>query len=60
MTDRARHTYLAAYERHMLTLLTHAGTGRRVSYRIGLGLQAKILAGALLDTARPYHPICWK
>jgi CRISP-associated protein Cas1 len=60
MTDRARHTYLAAYERRMLTLFTHAGTGRRVSYRVGLGLQAKALARTLLDTTRPYHPIRWK
>jgi CRISP-associated protein Cas1 len=60
MTDRARHTYLAAYERRMLTLFTHAGTGRRVSYRVGLGLQAKALARTLVDSARSYHPIRWK
>lgn len=60
MTDRARFTYLAAYERRMLTLFTHAGTGRRVSYRVGLGLQAKALARNMLDPSRPYYPIRWK
>jgi CRISPR-associated protein Cas1 len=60
MTDKARHTYLAAYERRMLTLFTHGGTGRRVSYRVGLGLQAKALARTLLDPTRPYHSIRWK
>jgi CRISPR-associated protein Cas1 len=49
MRARARHAFLAAYERRMLTLYTHESAGRRVSYRVGLGLQAKALATALLD-----------
>jgi CRISPR-associated protein Cas1 len=38
LNAKARQTFLAAYERRMLTLFTHAPTGRRVSYRVGLGL----------------------
>jgi CRISPR-associated protein Cas1 len=60
MNDKARHTFLAAYERRMLTLFTHATTGRRVSYRVGLGLQAKQLARTILDPTRPYWPVHWK
>jgi CRISPR-associated protein Cas1 len=39
LTRDGRHTFLAAYERRMLTLVTHPGVGRRVSYRVALGLQ---------------------
>ena len=52
MTARARQAYLAAYERRMLTLFTYEPSGRRVSYRVGLGLQAKALATALVDPDR--------
>jgi CRISPR-associated protein Cas1 len=60
MGDDARHTFLAAYERRMLTLTTHHNAGRRVSYRIALSLQAKLLARSLFDPARPYVPLRWK
>ena len=60
MNDKARHTFLAAYERRMLTLFTHTTAGRRVSYRVGLGLQAKHLARTILDPARSYWPVHWK
>jgi len=33
----------------MLTLFTHESSGRRVSYRVGVGLQAKALARTILD-----------
>jgi CRISP-associated protein Cas1 len=55
----AGQAFLAAYERRMLTLFTH-DAGRRVSYRVGLGLQAKALARAVLDPAREYRPVRWK
>jgi CRISP-associated protein Cas1 len=60
MNARARQAFLAAYERRMLTLFTHEPAGRRVSYRVGLGLQAKALAVALLDPDRVYRPVRWK
>jgi CRISP-associated protein Cas1 len=60
MGDDARHTFLAAYERRMLTLTTHRESGRRVSYRVAISLQAKMLARSLLDPGRPYVPLRWK
>jgi hypothetical protein len=44
----------------MLTVFTHEASGRRVSYRVGLGLQAKALARAVLDPSRGYQPVRWK
>jgi phytoene dehydrogenase-like protein len=41
MGDDARHTFLAAYERRMLTLTTHRESGQRVSYHVAVALQAK-------------------
>jgi CRISPR-associated protein Cas1 len=60
MGDRARQAFLAAYERRMLTVFTHEASGRRVSYRVGLGLQAKALGRAVLDSSRGYRPVRWK
>jgi CRISP-associated protein Cas1 len=60
MNPRARDAFLAAYERRMLTLFTHEPSGRRVSYRVGLGLQAKTLARSVLSPGHPYRPIRWK
>lgn len=56
----ARQTFLAAYERRMLTLTTHPGSGRRVSFRVALTLQAKALATKFMDSARPYQGLRWK
>jgi CRISPR-associated protein Cas1 len=56
MSPDARHAFIAAYERRMLTLTTHQPTGRRVSYRVALSLQAKALARSLLDPSDPYQP----
>lgn len=60
MNARARQAFLAAYERRMLTVFTHEPDRRRVSYRVGLGLQARALARAILDPGRPYQPVRWK
>lgn len=60
MNARARQAFLAAYERRMLTVFTHEPTGRRVCYRVGLGLQARALARAILDPDRTYRPVRWK
>ena len=60
MSARARQAFLAAYERRMLTVFTHEPTGRRISYRVGLGLQAKALARAILDHDLAYRPVRWK
>lgn len=60
LSAKGRHSFLAAYERRMLTLFTHALTARRVSYRVGLGLQAKALARAILNPDQAYRPIHWR
>jgi CRISP-associated protein Cas1 len=60
MNQRARQAFLAAYERRMLTLFSHEPSGRRVSYRVGLGLQAKALAWTLLVPDHSYRPVRWK
>ena len=60
MGEDAKHAFLAAYERRMLTLTTHPGAGRRVSFRVALSLQAKALARTLLDAAQPYLALRWK
>jgi len=60
MNARARRAFLAAYERRMLTIFTHESTGRRISYRIGMSLQAKALARAILDPDRVYRAVRWK
>jgi len=60
MNAKARQAFLAAHEHRMLTLFTHERTRRRVSYRVGLGLQAKALARAVLDPDDPYQPVRWK
>ena len=59
-TKEALKRFIAAYERRMLTLFTHPASGRRVSYRVGLSLQARALADELLDPTRPYQPLVWK
>lgn len=60
MSARARQAFLAAYERRMLTVFTHEPDGRRVSYRVGMGLQARGLARAVLDPERVYRAVRWK
>ncbi|MGI8815024.1 MAG: CRISPR-associated endonuclease Cas1 [Pseudonocardia sp.] len=60
MADDARYTFLAAYERRMLTLTSHPGAGRRVSFRVALSIQAKALARALQDPDEPYRALRWK
>lgn len=60
MAADAKHAFLAAYERRMLTLFTPVATGRRVSYRVRLGLQARAVARSLLDRDEAYRPVRWK
>jgi CRISPR-associated protein Cas1 len=60
MSPRARQAFLAAYERRMLTMFAHEPSARRVSYRVGLGLQARALARAILNPDRLYRPVRWK
>lgn len=54
------HTFLAAYERRMLTAAHHPTAGRRVSYRTALTVQARHLADAITDRPGAYTPIGWR
>jgi CRISPR/Cas system-associated endonuclease Cas1 len=57
---RARQGFLAAYERRMLTVFNHEPTGRRVSCQVGLGLQTRALARAILNPDQARRPVRWK
>ena len=59
MGKAIRDSFLAAYEKRMLQLVTYRNTGRRVSYRTALHLQARSLARAL-DGGDPYIAMLWK
>lgn len=60
LTAEGRAIAVAAYERRMLTLYTHVPSGRCVSYRVGAGLQARVLAEELMGLPRRYEPTVWK
>ncbi|MEU6026950.1 CRISPR-associated endonuclease Cas1 [Streptomyces tauricus] len=53
-------TFLAAYERPMLTAAHHPSAGRRVSYRNALTVQARHLADVITDRTPAYTPIGWR
>ena len=60
LTADARKAFLREYERRQLTLVTHPSTGRRVSYRVAAGLQARDFAAELQGSTRRYEPMVWK
>lgn len=60
MNDAARKTFLAAYERRMLTLAHHPWAGRKTSYRAALTLQARLLAAVLDGREDTYTPLSWR
>lgn len=59
-SQAGRGKFLAAYQGRMLTVFTHPGAGCRVSYRVGLCLQARALAEELLHAGGRYEPLVWK
>jgi len=60
LTAEGRKIAIGAYERRMLTMYTHTPSARRVSYRVGAGLQAKLLADELNGQPKRYEPVVWK
>ncbi|GIU84530.1 MAG: hypothetical protein KatS3mg008_1305 [Acidimicrobiales bacterium] len=60
LTPDGLRRFLSAYERRMLTLFTHSLSGRRVSYRVGLILQARHLAEVCSKRTLEYTPVLWK
>lgn len=59
LNDGARRRYLDGFERRLLTHTTHRTSGRRVSYRTAITLQARLLA-AHLQGRGDYEPITWR
>ncbi|MFK4020273.1 CRISPR-associated endonuclease Cas1 [Streptomyces albogriseolus] len=53
-------TFLAAYERRMLTAAHHPLAGRRTSYRNALTWQGRHLADVIADRTPAYTPIAWR
>ncbi|WP_189148818.1 CRISPR-associated endonuclease Cas1 [Streptomyces lacrimifluminis] len=53
-------TFLAAYERRMLTAAHHPSAGRCVSYRKALTVRARHLADVITDRTPAYTPIGWR
>ncbi|MGW2476586.1 CRISPR-associated endonuclease Cas1 [Streptomyces sp. NPDC001665] len=60
MDRDALRTFLAAYERRMLTVAHHPTAGRRVSYRAALAVQARHLAYVIADRTPAYSPVGWR
>jgi CRISPR-associated protein Cas1 len=60
MDREALRTFLAAYERRMLTVAHHPTAGRRASYRAALTVQARHLADVIADRAPAYTPVSWR
>lgn len=60
MDDLGRRTYLAAYERRMLTLVHHPAEGRRISWRQAMIVQARRIAAVLEGRADDYQAVTWR
>lgn len=60
LSDHGRRVFLAAYERRMLTLVSHPLSAARVSYRRAMHLQARVLAQVVLGDRAVYEPIGWR
>ena len=59
MSKVSRDAFLGAYEKRMLQLVTYRETGRRISYRTALHMQARSLARAM-NGGDEYLPMLWK
>ncbi|MGH2771329.1 MAG: CRISPR-associated endonuclease Cas1, partial [Actinomycetota bacterium] len=60
LKDGPRRTFLAAFEERLLTRFAHVPSGTRTSYRRGVLLQARQLAGLVLGYADEYRPVSWR
>jgi CRISP-associated protein Cas1 len=57
LTTEGRRTVIRAWERRMTTEVRHPMFGYKVSYRRGVELQARILAGCLAGELPAYEPL---
>lgn len=60
LTKEGRRQYLDGYEERMLQRFTHTPSGRRVSYRRALHLQADQLAAVIQGLLPTYEPVGWR
>jgi len=60
LVEAALDTYLAAYERRMLTLVAHPTAGRRVSYRVALLAQGRAIAHWITGRETEYRSMPWR
>lgn len=60
MTDPARKRFIASFEDRMLTSFAHTPSGKRVTYRRGIYLEASQLANVLNGRIPAYRPISWR
>jgi CRISPR/Cas system-associated endonuclease Cas1 len=58
LSAQARNILVSALEKRMLQLVTHH-SGRRMSYRVAMHMQAKSVA-ALVSAEGDYRPMLWK
>lgn len=59
-TEEGRRRLTAAIEDRMLTVTAHVPTGKRVSYRRALFLQANAIARCVRSGAVVYEPMSWR
>lgn len=59
LTDVGRKKYFIEYERRLMTETFHAASGRYVSYRQAIHLQADHVAKLFRDRSTQYIPVAW-
>ena len=60
LTHEGRKIVLAAFEERMLQLFSYPATGKRVSYRRALYLQAQAVSRSVQDGVVDYVPVRWR
>jgi CRISPR-associated protein Cas1 len=60
LTDEGRRRFLDAFEERMLTVFAHVPSGKRVSYRRSIYLQAVQFAAVLAGREYAYRPVVWR
>lgn len=60
MSQKARARIVKSLEERLLTVFAHVPSGKRVSYRRALFLQAQQIASCLRDGMVDYVPISWR
>ena len=59
-TESGRKRFLAAFEQRMLESFSHTPSGKRMSYRRGLQVQAWQVSSAVRSGSPAYTPVSWR